>query len=110
MLKKLYLGMAAISLLGFGVSAAKGWEIGQGERQFVPQSARTSPGRALTSHSAAQPRTFMVAFRMRRETSWPATLCNGRPCARPDSLVAGPMTSTATINSFRRNMELTRRT
>jgi hypothetical protein len=50
MLRKFYIGLAAVSLLGFGVSAANGWELEQGERQFVPADVRHSPGGYRSFH------------------------------------------------------------
>ena len=50
MLLKIYLAMTLASLGAYGYSAARGVEIGQPERQFVPADVRHSPGGYRSFH------------------------------------------------------------
>ena len=50
MLTKFYAGLALVSMLGFGVSASRGWEIDQGERHVMTADVRHSPGGYRSFH------------------------------------------------------------
>ncbi len=50
MLSKIYLGIAMILLLGYGVVAFTGMEFGDPQREIIPQDVRNSPGGYRSFH------------------------------------------------------------
>ncbi len=50
MLRKVYLTVGALMLVGYAVTAVAGWEWRSTEKQLLPASARQSPGGYRSFH------------------------------------------------------------